>query len=439
MRKGAYAAAAVTTLFALLLSGCTGGNGGAETSQNTGESTAEEAADPAGTEQETEGARSQTTEGTDGSETGTEGEQEMQTFSDFEEAAAAVRNMKLGWNLGNSLDSYGAWISPDAITNYETAWGNPVVTEELIAAVKASGFNAVRVPVTWYQHMDEDGTVDSEWMARVKTVVDYVIDADMYCILNVHHDNGGGEEAWLRADREMYEAGMRGRYAYLWEQIAEAFADYDDRLLFAGLNETLDADANWGGSTEESYAVINDLNQLFVDTVRGTGGSNEYRNLIVQTYGASSAESQVSGFVLPEDSAENHLIAEVHIYDPSGFCGGSDATWDEADTQVLETIFERLNDKIITAQNVPLIVGEFGSQDKFGTEEYARERAEYADCFVSIAKRYGITCFWWDDGGAMKLFDRASGECTEPELVAALLEAAEPELLAALLEEAEAE
>lgn len=339
----------------------------------------------------------------------------------FETAEDCVKNMKLGWNVGNSLDSTGSWINSDLPYNFETAWGNPVTSPKLIKAVKDSGFNAVRIPVTWLEKMDENGKVDEEWLARVKEVVDYVIAEDMYCIINVHHDTGGGDEAWIRADKEMYENGMKDRYVYLWQQIAEYFKDYDDKLLFESLNETLDADSNWGGSTDENYEVVNMLNQVFVDTVRATGGNNAQRNIIVLTYGASSAASQVGGFKIPQDTIENHLIAEVHIYDPGAFCGGTDATWDSADKAALSTIFQRIYKEIVVAQGVPMIIGEFGSHDNFGTEEYTVERAKYAADFVGIARVYGITCFWWDDGGPMKLFDRIKAEPTCPEVIEAMV------------------
>lgn len=328
----------------------------------------------------------------------------------FETAAECAVNMKAGWNVGNSLDSTGSWIGGDDPESFETAWGNPVITQELIHAVQESGFNAVRVPVTWFEHMDENGKVSEAWLARVREVVDYVMEEDMYCIINVHHDTGGGNEAWLRADSEMYENGMSERYAYLWEQIADYFKDCDERLLFEGFNEILDRNSSWGGSDMENYRVVYQLNQLFVDTVRASGGNNACRNLIVNTYGASSAGSQVGGFWLPSDSAENHLLVEVHIYDPADFCGGEKATWEESDEKVLDTIFERLNSEIITRYEVPLIVGEFGTQDHFETEEYIAERVKYTSYFVSAAREYGITCFWWDDGGSMKIFDRQSAE-----------------------------
>jgi len=341
----------------------------------------------------------------------------------FESSCSAVNNMKIGWCLGNSLDCYGSWISGN-VYSYETAWGNPAITKELIGAVKEAGFNAVRIPVTYLDHMDSKGNVDKEWLGRVKEIVDYAYAEDMYCIINVHHDTGGGDEAWLKADKSEYENGMREKYISLWRQIGNYFKDYDEKLLFEGFNEILDSKASWNGSDNEAYEIVNKLNKDFVDTVRKTGGNNSVRNLIVNSYGASSAASQISGFRVPDDSAENHLIAEVHIYDPSGFCGGSDDTWDENDEAVLDKIFSRLNDKIIKAQGVPVIAGEFGTQDKFGTDEYEKERAEYAKYFVTKASEYGITCFWWDDGGSMRLFDRKTCEQTSPEVIKALEAAA---------------
>lgn len=144
----------------------------------------------------------------------------------------------------------------------------------------------------------------------------------------------------------------------------------------------------------------------------------------MNTYGASSADSQVSGFKLPKDTSKNHLIAEVHIYDPSKFCNGDKNKWETSDERELDKIFKRLNDKIIKGQNVPLIVGEFGTQDKFGTNDYAKERAKYAAYFVKTAKKYGMTCFWRDDGGSMKLFDRTTEKsCCKP-VIEALVSAA---------------
>lgn len=105
----------------------------------------------------------------------------------FETAGQTVNSITAGWNLGNSLDSLDLYTEGKP-QNFETAWGNPVTTKKLITTVKNAGFNAIRVPVTWGQHIDDKGNIDKEWLNRVQEVVDYVISQDLYCILNVHHD-----------------------------------------------------------------------------------------------------------------------------------------------------------------------------------------------------------------------------------------------------------
>lgn len=338
----------------------------------------------------------------------------------FESSYEAVANMRIGWNIGNSLDSAGD-IQGTLASTFEKAWGNPVTTPELIAAIKDAGFGAVRIPVTWYCNMDENGTVNGFWLDRVEEVVNYVLDEGMYAIINVHHDTGGSESAWLRADPTMYDD-MSVRYVYLWQQIAERFADYDEKLLFESFNEILDSNFNWNGSGTEEYDTVNRLNQLFVDTIRATGGKNAVRNIIVNSYGASTAQSQVNGFKVPSDSAEEHLIAEMHCYDPGAFTArGGDTTWDEEDKAVLETIFERINRQVIEEQRVPMIIGEFGAQDA----DNPGERAAYAADFVEIAGRYDITCFWWDDGGSMEIISRIFNRVSEPEIVEAMMNALE--------------
>ncbi len=123
----------------------------------------------------------------------------------FETAESTVGAINAGWNLGNSLDSFGEWIgiyTSGKPSDYETAWGNPVTNEKLITAIKNAGFNAVRVPVTWAEHIDNSGNIDKVWLDRVQEVVDYVISQDMYCVVNVHHD--ADADGWLEASAKCY-------------------------------------------------------------------------------------------------------------------------------------------------------------------------------------------------------------------------------------------
>lgn len=339
-----------------------------------------------------------------------------------ETASAAVENITVGWNLGNALDSCGDWIAQyteGKPENYETAWGNPVTTKELITAVKNAGFNTVRVPVTWAEHIDESGRINGEWLDRVQQVVDYVISQDMYCVLNVHHD--AGADGWLEASADCYSSSSR-KYAGLWKNIAVRFRDYGSRLIFESFNEILDSQNSWTNAQKsDAYKAVNDFNQLFVDAVRATGGRNAERNLMVQVYSASCSERTLEEFELPRDSAGNHLIIQVHNYDPQGFTA-NDATWatmtdtwGSADEKLyFDQLFDRL-ERFAKEQGAPLVVGEFGANYK-GNEP---SRQLYAEYFVTSAAKRGIKCFWWDTGD-MALFDRGTASVKYPGMIKAL-------------------
>ena len=103
--------------------------------------------------------------------------------AEWETASEAVKNMRVGWCLGNTLDCSGLWLDKYTAkaTDYEIGWGQPVTTGEMIQMMKEAGFNAIRVPVTWYPHLDDNGKIMDNWMDRVQEVVDYVVSRDMYC------------------------------------------------------------------------------------------------------------------------------------------------------------------------------------------------------------------------------------------------------------------
>ena len=365
------------------------------------------------------------------------------TPDSWETAADAVKNMGVGWNLGNTLESNSGdvenmWIEASN-TNYEDAWGQAPATRELIHMFKEAGFNAIRVPVTWYPHMGNfkatiynqhweksawlestNYQVDAAWMARVKEVVGYVLEEDMYCILNVHHDTGTATTAWLRADQSVYAA-VRDRYCSLWTQIATAFESYGPKLLFESFNEMLDATNTWNYASKEADDVINAYNADFVATVRATGGNNANRNLVLNTYAASPDERAVKDFKLPEDSAQDHLLAEVHSYAPYNFA---------FDTQWPQEVFDANCDKEVrsimdglgknfVAKGIPCILGEYGADTGKRAEA---ELAKQAACYVSQGAKYHIACFYWmglSDGKE----DRSAPRWTKPALKDAILQA----------------
>lgn len=333
----------------------------------------------------------------------------------FEKASEGAGNIIAGWNVGNALDSDSPGFM-GTVEQWETLWGSPVITKGLIQEMKKAGFNAIRIPVTWEGHMDREGKVDSAWMKRVEEVVDYCIDEDMYTIINVHHDCGGSKTKWLRADLTEYDA-INTKFKKLWLQIAENFKEYGEKLLFEGYNELLDKDAAWTSTDADGYEAQNRLAQSFVDTVRSTGGNNAVRNLIVSTYSADARETSVKNFILPSDEATDHLIVEVHCYMPDSFT--TDADWlsvnetefTEAAKQELDQTFERL-DQAFVSKGIPVIIGEYGAQDKKNDEE----RAKYAYYFAYHAKQHGIAAFWWDNSADMGIIDRKTFVWTQPEI-----------------------
>ena len=307
----------------------------------------------------------------------------------FEEETAfeAAANFGPGWNLGNTLDSTSynlneakagkagwivKWGKKDAKGNllpeaWETAWGQPVVTPAQVEYILSLGFSTVRVPITWAEHVDENNQVDPRWMARVKEVVDMFHSRGVYVIINMHHD--GGADGWIKATEASYTT-YSPRFAAIWTQIAQTFADYDERLLFESMNEVLDASNSWNAPTPNAAKWINEWNALFVRTVRATGGNNAKRNLILMTYGGGSAEGNFTSFVLPEDVYPNHLMITVHNYEPTAFTWTT-ATWTRMTARWNESthgnvlrrafaLYRKYSDQL----GVPVVLGEYNADPK---------------------------------------------------------------------------
>lgn len=341
---------------------------------------------------------------------------------DFETATDAVKNMGLGWNLGNTLEANSQTVTDVTNASYwgqqglesETCWGQYETKAELLKMMKDAGFGAIRVPVTWYNHMDKDGNVNAEWMARVKEVVDYVINQGMYCILNVHHDTGAdgdGFKSWIKADATNYTTN-KARYEKLWTQIAEAFKSYDQKLLFEGYNEMLDANSQWNfAKTSTAYDAINNYANSFVSAVRATGGNNAQRNLIVTTYCAANGygtwstqlKDPLTKLNNPE-STSNHIAFEVHAYPNI-----QDSSIETVKADV-DGMIALLKEQLVS-KGGPVIIGEWGTSnvDKTGATDYDLRRDklfEFATYFVQKCKENNIGTFYWMGitDGASRLF-----------------------------------
>ena len=352
---------------------------------------------------------------------------------EFETATEAVKNMKVGWNLGNTFDSHKIGVT--GVTETETLRGQAVTTPELMEMMKMAGFNAIRVPVTWYPHLDASGNIAPAWMNRIQEVVDYVINQGMYCIINVHHDTGhkknenDGNKGWLRAKLENYTKN-KATFEKIWQQIANKFKNYNHLLLFEGYNEMLDTLGSFNYASYETdkrinitnkqgdvvaqipydadvaqsaYDAVNAYAKSFVETVRASGGNNAHRNLIVSTYAAADARSQGTynkePFVKmqkPEDS--NHIAFEIHTYPPI-----VDDTLRSMEyiARQIDYMVSNIDTFFVQRYNAPVIIGEWGTSNVdagSGKTDYDLHREHmfnFVDYFVQKMKENDIATFYW--------------------------------------------
>lgn len=291
-----------------------------------------------------------------------------------------VEKMGVGINIGNSLDVCD-WnkkfkIASDA-ENYETTWGNVSITEGLIKMIADEGYGTIRIPVTYMNHIDAEGNVDPNWLGRVSEVVDMVIDNDMYCIIDIHHDTGN--DGWIKASNKSYNDNHE-RVANMIVQIATYFKDYDDHLILEGFNEMVDDKNRWENVPADSLKVFNSWNQIFVDLVRSTGSNNATRFLLVNTYAASCDDRNIEYFELPKDTVEDRILVGVH-----GYIG-----YDKLDSG-----FESI--KKLYDRGYAIVISEFGSSGQSKVD-----RAAYTSDYAKKAAEIGACPILWDDGSNAK-------------------------------------
>ena len=305
-----------------------------------------------------------------------------------------TEDMKIGWNIGNSMDATTS--SATAGLESETAWGNPKTNQALIDELKAKGFNTVRIPTTWYQHLDENNNIDPAWLARVKEIVDYCFNNDMYVILNVHHEN------WVnRSDLGTAYDEMKTKLLKIWEQVSTEFADYDQHLIFECMNEprAVGTTHEWWGPSQDEVDTINKLNADFVDLIRnGNSPYSKTRLLMIPGYCASSDKTIISRIVVPEDE---YVAVSIHAYSPYAFTmqyqddrGNiiDHSTYTEKYSNELHGILDNIRSTFIE-KDIPVVIGEFSASNYDNTEA----RCEWANDYISTTKKYGIPCVLWDN------------------------------------------
>lgn len=339
-----------------------------------------------------------------------------------------ISKMKVGYNLGNTLEAICG----------ETAWGAKKTSQTLIDSIKAAGFNAIRIPCSWFCHSDTiTNKINADWIARVKEVVDYCIKDSLYIILNIHWDQG-----WLDAHINVTDSSrIKVRQRAYWTQIANYFKEYDEHLLFAGSNEPPAKDST-------GMSILLSYHQTFIDAVRATGGNNRSRTLIVQGPSTDIELTYKLMNTMPQDQIANRLILEVHYYTPYQFClmekdeswgkmsyywgkdnhSTNDATrnssWGEEND--VEKYFGWMKTKFVD-RGIPVIIGEYGAwkrkltlpSDKALNDASVESFHKY---IIKSSTAKGIIPFLWDTPG--NLFNRSSGSIQDRGIIDSIMKGA---------------
>ena len=328
-----------------------------------------------------------------------------------------ARLLGYGINLGNTME---ACDSNNRIPNrdpsvYETMWGNPVTTQEMITGMKNSGFKTLRIPVAWTNAMDfesGDFTINEAYLDRVEEIINYALNEDMYVIINNHWDHGWWsmfghpDPTWREFAFQMFMS--------MWTQIAERYEHIDHRLIFEPSNE------EWGNrfndrtrfsptggvlTEDECYKLLTELSQIFVNLIRQTGGNNSNRFLLMKGYNTDVIKTIDDRFKLPNDSAESRLLLSVHYYTPWSYCGDTSGVGSWGRTAEVEEMNELLGSLTkFTDMGYGIVLGEWGVLDNEGPD-----RLTFFTNFLDNCDLHGFAPILWDTGYDPlhgRLFDR---------------------------------
>ena len=346
-------------------------------------------------------------------------------------AVQLAAKIKLGTNIGNTMEAWGC--SPAA----ETCWGQPMVSSAYVKLVKDSGFDAIRIPLSWDQYADQaTGKISDAWLNRVKQVVQYAVDNGLYVIVNIHWDGG-----WLERNiTEEKKAAVNAKQKAYWEQIATQLRDFDEHVLFASANEP-------NAETAEQIAVLDSYHQTFVDAVRSTGGKNAYRVLVIQAPRTDINLAANNWNAMPSDTVAGRQMAEVHFYPFSFTLQDKDETWSQmfyywgngfhstTDTyrnstreeeDHVDEQFSKMKTKFVD-QGIPVVLGEYAAmlRTQLTGDDLALHRASrayYHQYVTRKALENGMLPFMWEIGvDPGMVFDRSTPAVGDQQTLEALL------------------
>lgn len=337
-----------------------------------------------------------------------------------------------GTNLGNTMEAVNVGLGnyTNDVSKYETQWGQPVTTQKILDGLKANGFDTVRIPVAWMTNAttlatNGDYTISKAYLDRVEEIIEYAIKADMYVIVNDHWD--GGWYGMFGSESEETRKLAKEAYAGMWTQIAEEYKHFpSDRLIFEGANEEIgsrfDEDSELYCSdslvsylsNDERYALANEVNQLFVDTVRATGGNNANRFLLIPGFGTNIDQTCDSKFVMPTDTAKDKLLISVHYYDPGSFTTAENpSAWGtKSHYEEMENALKKMSK--FTEQGYGVVIGEYGA---YATSDgkLKKNQVEYLEHFLDVCDYYDLTSCLWD---CSSIFIRRELKMMHPDLEA---------------------
>ncbi len=372
-------------------------------------------------------------------------------------AMELAKKMECGWNLGNTLDARESWSKKNFPKNdtlkSETIWGEELTTEAIIKTGYSYGYKTIRLPVTWCNHIiDDNYTIDPKWMARVKEIVDWSINTGYYVILNEHHsvhDNMNSPlkhcEGYIANSKDEKES--KAFLQAIWKQICENFNnDYDEHLIFETMNEPRNTSHEhcWSpqikncAECKTDVRLINEYNQLILDTIRKSGGNNANRFVMIPGNGTSIETALADYFVLPKDSASDKIMVTVHMYPlDAGGTGKQSHHFDSITKNDITRKFASLNKKF-SSKGIPVVLGECGASRKAGTywdngiekkiTDYVVTYEDRLNCFTHIAEqtgKYSMPIINWDCGGiwGMATIDRKKCKAVEKEYIDSVVSA----------------
>jgi len=285
-----------------------------------------------------------------------------------------VKDMGLGINLGNTMEAIIVcdpgdngcenWVN--SMETLETSWGSPTITKNIIKGYADAGFKTMRIPVSWSNKMTDNYTISPALLNRVEQIVNWVLENNMYAIVNIHYDGGW----WEKFPTDSAEC-MK-KYKRIWTQVSERFKDHSGYLILESLNEEGVWQDVWNrynntGDKTRAYNMLNTINQQFTSLVRTSGGNNGTRHLLIAGYATDINNTIDAAFKMPDDP-QNHQAVSVHYYDPFGFTHINKTddwtplleTWGtQADKDVLNGYMDKLKTNFVD-KDIPVIVGEYG-------------------------------------------------------------------------------